>query len=1353
MDDPKKIYAKIAVLAFVIVSFALPLSGSAQTIYQIWHPNSSQNTGNSDVCVFRKKMSLIDPIEAIVYVTASGEYELFVNGQPVSPSGTSNTIGKHAIAQHLKSGVNLLAVKVTNDAQRKPGVGLKFRVREDGETRWRSLTSDDSWITQMGVPQDWNQKYVNERKWKKSQIVKPAGFDNEQIVFEDSGKSSFQLASTSKKVTKSTSENSPPTSITAHTKQSETQATQPEAGSTQKQIIPAETSQSKPTESRQVKSKPIQLKSPEEKRLSESVSSEQRFAIASDFKVEQVMGDDETGSVIAMAFNEFGQLILSREGGPLMVADVTKEPGDTDRIKVLCNEVNTCQGILPLNGKLFVTGKGPSGVGLYRLHDPDRDGVFKVDEMLFKFQGDLSEHGPHAVRLGPDGMIYVIIGNASRCLDLAAPSSPYSVAYEGDLIKRVEDPGGHAIGVKAPGGTVIRASLSGDIIETVAGGIRNAYDFVFDQYGELFLHDSDLETNIGMAWYRPTRIYHVPGGAELGWRSGWAKFPNYFTDVVPPVIDTGRGSPSGAVLYQHFQFPARYHNAMFFADWSEGRILAAHQTPQGASYTLEVEEFLAGKPLNVTDVDVGMDGTLFFSTGGRGTAGGVFRVAWKGEVPDELYKYSNRFEEVIRMPQPNAPWARQATALIKRELKDTWSTMLEGIALDDRNDQSYRLRSLDLMFFHGPYPTDDLINQLKTDSDYQVRSRIASICGLKGDRPRNVLVLEDLVSDEHPLVRRKAAESYLRINKKPPIEKTIAMLGSQDRIEVSVARRLLQRMPEAAFRQTILTTDQVDTFIHGSIALMTKYPRLDTSYEVLARASNFMDGYLSDAQFADVLRVTQIALFTGKVDPLKIGGFGDRVANEFPAGSGILNKQLAMLMAYMGNANIDDRINDYFKSSENNMTDKLFVAMQLQSIGELLSDNVRFSLIGFLEKSIYERDGSTYRAYISEAVTELAKDCRRHDQLQHVLKNGADWPNAMLQTFFTIQSPLNDQQVNWVIQADQEMTSEESPTTRRVRMGVIAMLAESNSQIAYDYLRKIWQERPNYRNEISLGLAQEPTGQNWAFLVTSLPILDDTIGREVAVALKTVNRRPTNARQYRDLIQLGYRLRANGANEVAQLLQHWTSNLPEVGQPSGNSWDDALQFWNDWYTKRWPNETPVSVDSLPRIGQYTADQVLAHLDQFEHRGQVGTGRYVFKKANCVACHKIRGEGASFGPDLTNLANRFSRREVLESIIHPSKVVSDQYGSKKVVTIDGQQLFGMLTRDAGGAYLLLDPDGKTTRIDEQDIEEIAASELSSMPDGLLDTLTMEEILHLFTYLYAAENKPSTAGFSEDNQFQR
>ena len=233
---------------------------------------------------------------------------------------------------------------------------------------------------------------------------------------------------------------------------------------------------------------------------------------------------------------------------------------------------------------------------------------------------------------------------------------------------------------------------------------------------------------------------------------------------------------------------------------------------------------------------------------------------------------------------------------------------------------------------------------------------------------------------------------------------------------------------------------------------------------------------------------------------------------------------------------------------------------------------------------------------------------------------------------------------------------------------------------------------------------------------------------------------------------MGYRLRDNGAMEISQLLQHWTSNIEGINAAPTSSWNDAMTFWNQWYANHWQGETSVSVESLPQVGEYTADQVLKHLDQHTVQGQVGTGRYVFKKANCVACHKIRGEGASFGPDLTNLANRFSKREVLESIIHPSKVVSDQYRAKKVLTADGQQLFGMLTQDAGGAYLLLDEQGKTTRINEKDIEEIVDSELSSMPERLLDSLSLDEILHLFTFLYASD-QTAAAKSGSSNDFNR
>ena len=128
-----------------------------------------------------------------------------------------------------------------------------------------------------------------------------------------------------------------------------------------------------------------------------------------------------------------------------------------------------------------------------------------------------------------------------------------------------------------------------------------------------------MESDEGTAWYRPTRVCHVVPGGEYGWRSGWSKWPEYYFDSLPGVLDTGRGSPAGAVVYSHVMFPVRYHGTLFTADWSQGRILAVKLKHNGASYTASSEVFLEGNPLNVTDLDVGPDGGLYFTTGGRGT--------------------------------------------------------------------------------------------------------------------------------------------------------------------------------------------------------------------------------------------------------------------------------------------------------------------------------------------------------------------------------------------------------------------------------------------------------------------------------------------------------------------------------------------------------------------------------------------------------------------------------------------------------------------------------------------------------------------------------------------------------------
>ena len=175
-----------------------------------------------------------------------------------------------------------------------------------------------------------------------------------------------------------------------------------------------------------------------------------------------------------------------------------------------------------------------------------------------------------------------------------------------------------------------------------------------------------------MPWYRPTRVNHVIPGAEFGWRSGWAKWPNYFVDSLPPTLEMGRGSPAGMEVYDHHMFPVRYHNALFVCDWSRGRILAVRTKPHGATYKATAEVFVEGQPLNVTDIAVGPDGWLYFCTGGRDTEGGIYRVVWDGNVPPEVTQPRQRHRG---RPRPAAIHQRlgpAAVALVKHQLGDKW---------------------------------------------------------------------------------------------------------------------------------------------------------------------------------------------------------------------------------------------------------------------------------------------------------------------------------------------------------------------------------------------------------------------------------------------------------------------------------------------------------------------------------------------------------------------------------------------------------------------------------------------------------------------------------------------------------
>ncbi len=569
-----------------------------------------------------------------------------------------------------------------------------------------------------------------------------------------------------------------------------------------------------------------------------------QFNVPDNFQVDQIL-DESVGSLIAMEFNEFGQLIISREGGKLLLADLSGSEDGEITVRKYCEEMQYVQGILPLNGDVYVTGLGPEGMGLYRLSDADRDGMLEPTKKLAGFRGQPGEHGPHGLTLGPDGMIYAIIGNASGLTDQVHPSSPVTVVYEGEILARIEDPGGHAAGIKAPGGTIIRVAPDGSRREVVATGIRNSYDLSFNAIGDLFCHDSDMESDVGTPWYRPTQVFHITSGGEYGWRSGTAKFPAYYVDSLPPIADTGRGSPTGSVIYDHVMMPLRYHGNLFLGDWSEGRILSVSLDEEGDSYTTKVEEFLTAQPLTVTDLTVGPDGALYFCTGGRGTEGGVYRVSWDGEVPDEYRLLDDELSALVGRPQPQSAWTRQDLAKIKNEMGAEWGRKLGGILTEQRNDIHYRLRSLEILSLYGPLPDSQILVRLARDPDPRMQCAATRLIGWRSG-PELVQVVTGNLSDTDARVRRAACETLRHMRQQPDWQLFSRSLMSESRTEAFAARRLLESIAPSAWRDEILASENARVFIQGATALMIVEPNLQNAYQVLARGSELMQGYLSD---------------------------------------------------------------------------------------------------------------------------------------------------------------------------------------------------------------------------------------------------------------------------------------------------------------------------------------------------------------------------------------------------------------------------------------------------------------------------------------------------------------------------
>jgi len=343
------------------------------------------------------------------------------------------------------------------------------------------------------------------------------------------------------------------------------------------------------------------------------------------------------GSWVSLTIDNRGRLIVSPQDKEPMLRFTLGADGTITRMETLDVPVTGAMGLLYAFDSLYVNGNGPQGYHLYRIRDRNGDDQLDSVELLHRWTGGAGEHGAHGIVLGPDGKLYIVNGNFVEIPEDILPTSPHKNYRDDVVLPRMEDGNGFGAGRKPPGGCVLRLDPDGKNAELFASGQRNTYDIAFNPDGELFGFDSDMEWDWGTPWYRPTRVYHIVSGGDQGFREGSAKWPEYYPDSLPATVNVGIGSPTGVRFGTGARFPSKYQRACYVMDWSYGRILAVHLAPDGASYKGTFESFVAGQPLNLTDLEIGKDGAMYFTIGGRKTQGGLYRVSYGSEVhPDPV---------------------------------------------------------------------------------------------------------------------------------------------------------------------------------------------------------------------------------------------------------------------------------------------------------------------------------------------------------------------------------------------------------------------------------------------------------------------------------------------------------------------------------------------------------------------------------------------------------------------------------------------------------------------------------------------------------------------------------------------
>ncbi len=354
------------------------------------------------------------------------------------------------------------------------------------------------------------------------------------------------------------------------------------------------------------------------------------------------------------------------KGDRIMILEDTNNDGIIDSSKIFYQgpELNAPLGICVLGNRVIIS-QSPY---IWSFYDDNGDDKADRKEILFQgIGGEQHDHGAHAVTFGPDGKLYFNFGNEGRTLK----------DKNGNTVR--DQDGEEITAKKYKEGMVMRCNPDGSAVEVLGQNFRNPYEVAVDSYGTLWQSDNDDDGNRGV------RINYVMEHGNYGYKdemtnASWQQKRTNLEDsiplrhwhlndpgVVPNLLQTFAGSPTGIIMYEGTLLPEVFSNQMIHTDAGPNVVRSYPVKKNGAGYTAEIINILKGEKdqwFRPADVCAAPDGSLIIADwydpgvgghqAGDQTKGRIYRVApAKSTYSVPAQNYTTPAGAVLALQNPN----------------------------------------------------------------------------------------------------------------------------------------------------------------------------------------------------------------------------------------------------------------------------------------------------------------------------------------------------------------------------------------------------------------------------------------------------------------------------------------------------------------------------------------------------------------------------------------------------------------------------------------------------------------------------------------------------------------------------